>query len=183
VPLDVPEALFLTVAANELTFSETQATADPAYRQFEVQLNLTVTESRSQAQIDGLYAGLSADSNGLVWYVTGAASAFADVSDQAPANPDIPASRLGWRPGTVEGPAVTGALVTGDKVGTVIDSPPNNSGLTSQAVLLSYRGSSPTDHSNGSWDLGSTLLLKADSTVPEGAYASTLTLTLFEDTY
>ena len=59
----------------------------------------------------------------------------------------------------------------------MLDSPPNNVGLVGQELLAMAPSS---QEAIGSWDATADLLLKVPSDVAPGAYASTLTLSLFE---
>jgi len=157
-----PGVLAMTVSGDAVSLAE-DASADPAVREFRGQLpTVTVTDTRTADEIpDGAY-----------WYVLGTASDFAGGSGQAP----ISAGHLGWSP-HVDDPEGTGAVAAGDTVDTVLDSPPNNVGLVGQELLAMAPSS---QEAIGSWDATADLLLKVPSDVAPGAYASTLTLSLFE---
>lgn len=163
-------ALSLSVAAESETLTEVEgASAD--YREFTGALpDVTVADTRAEVP------------DGVFWYVTGQASDFVGADGQAPITPD----HLGWTPALVtEG---NGEVSPGDEVSTSLDestnpSTPNNVGLSGEELLQMALDSSEATAANGEWTANADLTLKTPNDVEAGSYTSTVTLSLFEDTY
>lgn len=162
--------LSLSVAADSETLTEVEG-ASPEYREFAGQLPaVTVTDTRTDVPA------------GAYWYVTGQASDFVGADGQDPITPD----HLGWSPSLVtEG---DGEVAPGEEVPTSLDrstnpEAPNNVGLQSQELLHMALNSAEASAANGEWTATADLTLKAPLDVAPGTYGSTLTLSLFEDTY
>lgn len=157
-------SLSLTVAGTESTLSESGTTA--TYRQFTGALpNVTVTDTREYV------------APGVFWYVTGQASDFVGTAGQAPITPD----HLGWTPDLVT--TNDGEVSEGDTVDTSIDAGPNNVGLVGQELLALALDSAEAQATSGQWTANANLVLKTPVDVAPGSYASTITLSLFEDSY
>ncbi len=163
-------ALSLSVAAESETLTEVEgASAD--YREFTGALpDVTVTDTRSEVP------------EGVYWYVTGQASDFVGDAGQASITPD----HLGWTPELVT--AGNGEVAPGDEVPTSLDestnpTTPNNVGLAGEELLQLALDSSEATAANGEWTANADLTLKTPNDVEAGSYTSTVTLSLFEDTY
>lgn len=157
-------ALSLTVAGTETSLTETGSTA--SFRQFTGALpNVTVTDTREDVDA------------GVFWYVTGQASDFVGSAGQANITPD----HLGWTPSIVT--ANDGEVAEGDTVGTSIDGGANGVGLVGQELLALALDSADAQATSGQWTATANLVLKTPVTVAPGSYTSTLTLSLFEDSY
>ncbi|CAH0221192.1 hypothetical protein SRABI76_02510 [Microbacterium oxydans] len=157
-------ALSLTVAGTQTTLTETGSTA--SFRQFTGALpNVTVTDTREDVDA------------GVFWYVTGQASDFVGAAGQPSITPD----HLGWTPSIVT--ANEGEVAEGDAVGTSIDGGVNNVGLVGQELLALALDSADAQAASGQWTATANLVLKTPVTVAPGSYTSTLTLSLFEDSY
>ena len=157
-------ALSLTVDANATSLAETDSTA--SYRQFTGTLpNVTVTDTREDVPA------------GVFWYVTGQAGDFVGAAGQPSITPD----HLGWAPNVVT--ANDGEVSAGDTVGTSIDGGANGVGLVGQELLALALDSSEAQATSGQWTANANLVLKTPVTVAPGSYTSTLTLSLFEDTF
>ncbi len=161
-------ALSLTVAGTETTLAENGSTATE--RVFTGSLpEVTVTDTREDVPA------------GVYWYVTGQASAFKGATGQS----DIPASQLGWLPQDVTDG--NGEVSGGDEVVPASDTatqPGNNTGLVSGEDLLYLAlDSAEAQAAQGSWSTTAGLTLKTEADVAPGAYTSTLTLSLFEDSF
>jgi hypothetical protein len=157
-------ALSLTVANTETTLTESGSTAE--YRQFAGALpNVTVTDTRTEVP------------SGVYWYVTGQAGSFIGASGQ----PEITADHLGWAPALVT--TGNGEVAAGDEVGTVLDSAPNNVGLTGEELLALSLDSAASTAASGQWTANADLFLKTPVNVASGSYTSLLTLSLFEDSF
>jgi hypothetical protein len=157
-------ALSLTVAGTETSLTETGSTA--TFRQFTGALpNVTVTDTREDVDA------------GVFWYVTGQASDFVGDAGQANITPD----HLGWTPSIVT--ANDGEVAEGDTVGTSIDGGVNGVGLVGQELLALALDSADAQATSGQWTATANLVLKTPVTVAPGSYTSTLTLSLFEDSY
>lgn len=157
-------ALSLTVAGTETSLTETGSTA--TFRQFTGALpNVTVTDTREDVDA------------GVFWYVTGQASDFVGNAGQANITPD----HLGWTPSIVT--ANDGEVAEGDTVGTSIDGGVNGVGLVGQELLALALDSADAQATSGQWTATANLVLKTPVTVAPGSYTSTLTLSLFEDSY
>jgi hypothetical protein len=157
-------ALSLTVAGTETTLTETGSTA--SFRQFTGALpNVTVTDTREDVDA------------GVFWYVTGQASDFVGAAGQTSITPD----HLGWTPSIVT--ANDGEVAEGDAVGTSIDGGVNGVGLVGQELLALALDSADAQAASGQWTATANLVLKTPVTVAPGSYTSTLTLSLFEDSY
>jgi hypothetical protein len=157
-------ALSLTVAGTETTLSESGTTA--SFRQFTGALpNVTVTDTREDVDA------------GVFWYVTGQASDFVGTAGQ----PNITPDHLGWAPSILT--ANDGEVAEGDTVDTSLDGGPNNVGLVGQELLALALDSADAQAASGQWTATANLVLKTPVTVAPGSYTSTLTLSLFEDTY
>lgn len=157
-------ALSLTVAGTETTLTETGSTA--SFRQFTGALpNVTVTDTREDVDA------------GVFWYVTGQASDFVGAAGQASITPD----HLGWTPSVLT--ANDGEVAEGDAVGTSIDGGVNGVGLVGQELLALALDSADAQATSGQWTANANLVLKTPVTVAPGSYTSTLTLSLFEDSY
>lgn len=164
-------ALSLSVAAGDETLVEVDGASDD-YREFTGVLpDVTVTDTRSAAP------------EGVYWYVTGQASDFVGTTGQDPITPD----HLGWAP-TLVTEGGNGEVAEGEEVLTSIDestnpSVPNNVGLAGEELLQLALDSEDARAANGTWTANAALTLKTPNDVEPGSYSSTLTLTLFEDTY
>ncbi|MCK2034588.1 hypothetical protein KZC51_00440 [Microbacterium sp. SSW1-49] len=157
-------ALSLTVAGTETSLTETGSTA--SFRQFTGALpNVTVTDTREDVD------------PGVFWYVTGQASDFVGAAGQPSITPD----HLGWTPSIVT--ANDGEVAEGDTVGTSIDGGANGVGLVGQELLALALDSADAQATSGQWTATANLVLKTPVTVAPGSYTSTLTLSLFEDSY
>lgn len=157
-------ALSLTVAGTETTLAENGTTA--TYRQFTGALpNVTVTDTREDVPA------------GVFWYVTGQASDFVGTAGQANITPD----HLGWAPNLLT--ANNGEVSEGDTVGTSIDGGANGVGLVGQELLALSLDSSEAQAASGQWTANANLVLKTPVDVAPGSYTSTLTLSLFEDSF
>lgn len=163
-------ALSLSVAENSETLSEVEG-ASVDHREFAgVVPDVTVTDTRTDVP------------EGVYWYVTGQAGDFVGTDGQAPITPD----HLGWEPALVtEG---NGEVAPGEKVPTSIDASttpgtPNNVGLEGQELLHLALDSSDASAANGEWTANADLTLKTPLDVEPGSYSSTLTLSLFEESY
>lgn len=157
-------ALSLTVAGTETTLAESGTTA--TYRQFTGALpNVTVTDTREDVPA------------GVFWYVTGQASDFVGTAGQANITPD----HLGWAPNLLT--ANNGEVSEGDTVGTSIDGGANGVGLVGQELLALSLDSSEAQAASGQWTANANLVLKTPVDVAPGSYTSTLTLSLFEDSF
>lgn len=158
-------ALTMTVAADSTALTEV-AEADEDYRTFTGALP-TVTVSDTRGEIP----------SGAGWYVLGQSSDFGT----SPASDVIGADRLGWTPALVGGDA--GEVAPGDGTVPSVDAPTqpgNNVGLEGEE-LLALALDSGDAAAVGSWSVNAPLLLKADADVAPGAYAATITLSLWED--
>ena len=157
-------SLSLTVGGTETTLTESGTTA--SYRQFTGALpNVTVTDTREDVPA------------GVFWYVTGQAGDFVGAAGQPSITPD----HLGWAPNVVT--ANDGEVSAGDTVGTSIDGGANGVGLVGQELLALALDSSEAQATSGQWTANANLVLKTPVTVAPGSYTSTLTLSLFEDTF
>jgi len=157
-------ALSLTVAGTETTLTESGTTA--SYRQFTGALpNVTVTDTREDVPA------------GVAWYVVGQASNFVGTAGQADITPD----HLGWAPNLVT--ADNGEVAEGDVVDTALDGGVNNVGLVGQELLALALDSGEAQAASGQWTANAGLTLKTPVNVAPGSYTSTLTLSLFEDSY
>ena len=153
--------LAMTVAGGSAPLTET-ASGDPAVRQFDGTLpTVTVTDTRTAEEIP----------DGAFWWVEGIASSFIGDNGQRQITPD----HLGWQP-YVEDDG-EGTVAVGQDVGTVLDEAPANVGLSGDTLLaLSLDSAS----SIGTWEATAGLTLKVPVETEDGAYHSTLTLSLFE---
>jgi len=157
-------SLSLTVGGTETALTESGTTA--SYRQFTGALpNVTVTDTREDVPA------------GVFWYVTGQAGDFVGAAGQPSITPD----HLGWAPNVVT--ANDGEVSAGDTVGTSIDGGANGVGLVGQELLALALDSSEAQATSGQWTANANLVLKTPVTVAPGSYTSTLTLSLFEDTF
>lgn len=157
-------SLSLTVAGTTSTLTENGTTA--SYRQFTGALpNVTVTDTREDV------------APGVFWYVTGQASDFVGTAGQ----PNITPDHLGWAPRVVT--ANNGEVSEGDTVDTSLDGGANNVGLVGQELLALALDSAEAQAASGQWTANADLVLKTPVTVAPGSYTSTLTLSLFEDSY
>lgn len=163
-------ALSLSVAADTETLTEVEG-ASSDHREFTGELpDVTVTDNRTDVP------------EGVYWYVTGQASNFVGSAGQAPITPD----HLGWTPALVtEG---NGEVAPGEEVPTSIDEAadpanPNNVGLEGQELLQLALDSSEATAANGQWTANADLTLKTELDVEPGSYSSTITLSLFEESY
>ena len=162
--------LSLSVAADSETLTEVEG-ASPEHREFVGELpEVTVTDTRTDVP------------EGVYWYVTGQAGDFTGSEGQAPITPD----HLGWAPSLVtEG---DGEVAPGEEVPTSLDestnpTTPNNVGLESQELLHMALDSAEASAANGEWTATADLTLKTPLDVAPGTYDSTLTLSLFEESY
>jgi len=157
-------SLSLTVAGTSSTLTESGSTA--SFRQFTGALpNVTVTDTREDV------------APGVFWYVTGQASDFVGTAGQANITPD----HLGWAPRIVT--PNNGEVSEGDTVGTSIDGGTNGVGLVDQELLALSLDSAEAQAASGQWTANADLVLKTPVTVAPGSYTSTVTLSLFEDSY
>ncbi|NYD68276.1 hypothetical protein [Agromyces atrinae] len=163
-------ALTMTVDAASTTLTEAESD-DAAYRVFAGALP-TVTVSDDRAEVPA----------SVYWYVTGQSSAFTSGST----SDTIGADRLGWTPALIT--PGNGEVAEGDPTVPSVDEATqgagtpgaNNVGLAGEELLalaLDSADARPT----GSWSANAALTLKADADVSPGAYAATITLTLWED--
>lgn len=156
-------ALTMTVADDAATLTEVDS-EDDTIRQFNGTLpTVTVTDDRENVP------------EGVFWYVTGQSSAFA-----GPAGASLPAGHLGWSPQLLTEGEEGDEVATGPDVDTVLDEGPNNVGLVGQE-FLALSSTSQAAATVGSWDANAALFLKTPVDVTPGAYAGTITLTLWED--
>jgi hypothetical protein len=166
-----PGQLSLSVT-GEAILSEVTPQAVPGQREFAGTLpTVTVTDNRDVGDIPA----------GAAWYVLGQSSDFEGDASQ----PDITADHLGWTPKIVDAGAL-GLVDVGDPVLTSMDAAttippqdPDNVGLLGQE-LFAYAADSAIVNPEGSWQANADLVLKIPSSTPAGAYASVLTLSLFE---
>jgi hypothetical protein len=163
-------ALSLSVAASSETLTEVED-ASSDHREFTGVLpDVTVTDNRTDAP------------EGVYWYVTGQASDFVGSEGQDPITPD----HLGWTPALVtEG---NGEVAPGEEVLTSVDEAddpayPNNVGLEGEELLQLALDSAEASAANGEWTANAELTLKTPLDVEPGSYSSTVTLSLFEETY
>jgi hypothetical protein len=157
-------ALSLTIDGTETTLTENGTTA--SYRQFTGALpNVTVTDTREDVPAD------------VAWYVVGQASNFVGTAGQADITPD----HLGWAPNLVT--PNDGEVAEGDVVDTSLDGGANNVGLVGQELLALAVDSGEAQATSGQWTANANLTLKTPVNVAPGSYTSTLTLSLFEDSY
>ena len=168
VDIESPDdgALTLTVGGTSTSLAEV-VSGDPTIRQFDGQLpQVTVSDTRDPDSIP----------DGSFWSVYGQATDFVGQDGQ----PDIPAENLGWTPevlGDYE------YITEGDPIGTVLDDGPEaNVGLVEGELLYSaFTSEDAVNEGNTSWSATAGLTLKTDADVAPGAYASVLTISLFED--
>lgn len=161
--LEEPGVLAMTVAGTTTTLTERGSTA--TVRQFTGTLpTVTVTDTRSPEDIPA----------GAGWYVLGSATDFIGSAGQ----PAIGADHFGWTPNLIDG-GDSGQVAEGDQVDTVLDSGPNAVGLVDQE-LLALAPDSAAIATEGQWTANANLFLRTEPTVAPGAYASVLTLSLFE---
>lgn len=158
-------ALTLSVASGSTSLTEVDA-PDADIRQFAGTLpEVTVTDDRHTVPA------------GAYWYVTGQSSAL--VSGQH----RIDAGHLGWTPRLIT-TGVSGEVAEAHTVLTVLDAAtpdnPHNDGLVG-GELLSLSLDSQRAATLGTWKATADLVLKVPKTVAPGAYAGTITLTLWED--
>lgn len=157
-------ALSLTVGGTETTLAENGSTATE--RVFTGALpNVTVTDTRVDVPA------------GVFWYVTGQASDFVGTAGQANITPD----HLGWTPKMVT--TGNGEVAEGDAVDTSIDGGTNGVGLVGQELLALALDSAEAQAASGQWTANADLTLKTPVNVAPGQYSSTLTLSLFEDSF
>ncbi|WP_214103806.1 hypothetical protein [Acrocarpospora catenulata] len=164
-PIREPGVLAMSIAADSVALSEDGSTLE--VRQFVGTLpTVTVTDTRTLEEIPG----------GAAWAVLGNATDFVGSSGQAP----ISAGHLGWKPHLIDGGG-TGLVSEGEEVVTVLDQPTqpgNNVGLVDQELLVSTFDSGTV--TGGAYAVNANLFLRTPANVAAGAYASTLTLSLFE---
>ena len=161
--IEEPGVLALSVAGTQAALTENGS--DALVRQFTGTLpTVTVTDTRAPEDIPA----------GAGWYVLGIASDFTGTAGQ----PAIGAEHLGWTPRLIDG-GESGLVAEGDPVQTVLDDGPDAVGLV-DAELLALAADSGAVASEGSWTVTADLALRTEATVEPGAYASTLTLSLFE---
>lgn len=159
-PIDVPGVLAMTVSAPSSTLTENGS--DALERRFTGTLpQVTVTDTRTPEEIP----------DGAAWYVLGTASDFVGATGQ----PSIAAANLGWKPRLL-GAAGSGEAFAGEPVAPAGD---GGRGLA-DAELLASTISSADVAAEGSWTATADLTLTTGADVAPGAYASTLTLSLFE---
>ena len=162
-------ALTMSVAAPSTSLTEVDSD-DEAYRQFNGTLpTVTVTDDRTVVP------------ETVFWYVVGQSSDFASATTTS----TIGADRLGWTPALLPDSAANGEVAEGDGTVPSVDaetSPGNNVGLAGEE-LLALAFDSGEARPVGSWSANAALKLKTDVDVAPGAYASTITLTLWEDAY
>lgn len=172
VEISAPEpvgALTMSIAGGSTALSEVTADDDDEFREFTGVLpTVTVTDDREVVP------------EGVFWYVTGQSSDFTAAGGLS-----IGAENLGWTPALVnEDPDADGEVSSGEEVVPELDEPtlpvPNNVGLV-DAELLALALDSATAHAVGSWSANADLKLKTAADVAPGAYAATITLTLWED--
>ena len=161
---DPTGALSMSVESGTAQLAESGSTEE--YRQFTGALpNVTVTDNRSAVD------------EGVFWYVTGQASDFV-----GPEGADaLGAGNLGWTPKLVGGD--TDVVAAGDPVDTVLDTGADAVGLVAEEFLAYSSRSADAQAERGSWTANADLVLKTPVDVTPGDYTSTLTLSLFEDSY
>ena len=163
-------ALSLSVAADSTTLSEVED-ASGDHREFTGVLpDVTVTDDRSDVP------------EGVYWYVIGQAGDFVGSEGQDPITPD----HLGWTPALVTDG--NGEVAPGEEVLTSVDeasdpSYPDNVGLQGEELLQLALDSAEASAANGEWTANAELTLKTPLDVEPGSYSSTVTLSLFEETY
>ena len=162
-------ALTMSVAAPSTSLTEVDSD-DEAYRQFNGTLpTVTVTDDRTVVP------------ENVFWYVVGQSSDFASATTTG----TIGADRLGWTPALLPDSAANGEVAEGDQTVPSVDAETslgNNVGLAGEE-LLALALDSGEARPVGSWSANAALKLKTDVDVAPGAYASTITLTLWEDAY
>jgi hypothetical protein len=94
---------------------------------------------------------------------------------EASASPTIGAENFGWAPSLVAGEGEAFVSV-GDSIDTALE---GGAGLVDQELLF-LADSGPALEQAGSWSASADLFLHVPATVAPGAYASVLTLSLFE---
>ena len=164
------EELQLSVAGDEAPLGEVPS-ANDELRQFEGELpEVKVCDPRET------YSDSDAG-----WYVVGQATDFVEEDGAAP---NISADQLGWQPKLVEDNG-SGDVSQGQLVQTRWDEPtdpdePDNLGLVSGDDLLYMAKDASSATGPGVFKASADLVLKIDAETAGGAYASALTLTLFE---
>jgi hypothetical protein len=161
--IEEPGVLALSVAGGSVALAESGSTS--LVRQFTGTLpQVTVTDTRDPEDIP----------EGAYWYVVGSASSFVGSAGQ----PAIGADHLGWTPELLDG-GESGLVAEGDPVQTVLDQGADNVGLVDQELLAMAADSSAVN-GEGQWTASADLFLRTPVDVAPGAYASVLTLSLFE---
>lgn len=161
--IDEPGVLALSVDGTSAVLTEDGS--DATVRQFTGTLpTVTVTDTRSPDEIPA----------GAGWYVLGTATDFVGDAGQ----PAIGADHLGWTPRLLDG-GEQGLVAEGDPVATVLDGGPDGVGLQDQE-LLALAADSQAIATEGRWTATADLALRTEASVAPGAYASTVTLSLFE---
>lgn len=165
-PVEPVGALTMTVANGSTSLTEDVAAGDEAYRVFNGVLpTVTVTDDREEVPV------------GVFWYVVGQSSDFTSATT----TDVIGADRLGWTPALQT--AGNGEVAPGDGTVPSVDTPTqpgNNVGLQGEE-LLALALDSGDARTVGTWSADAALKLKTDAGVAPGAYAATITLTLWED--
>ncbi|MFE7503908.1 hypothetical protein [Promicromonospora sp. NPDC057488] len=169
VTVEIPEisepgVLALTVAGSSASLVEDGSTE--LIRQFTGTLpTVTVTDTRTADEIPA----------GAYWYVIGTATDFVGDAGQ----PDIGAEYLGWAPRLID--ADPGSVGAGEEVFSAVDTAqaPDNVGLV-DTELFAMASDSGAIAPEGQWTATADLKLRTPATVAPGAYASILTLSLFE---
>lgn len=162
--IEQPGVLALTVAAESVSLAESGST--DLVRQFTGTLpTVTVTDTRTADEV----------SAGAYWYVLGTATDFAGSTGQ----PAIGAEYLGWTPRLLA--ADPGSVAAGDPVYSSVDiaQAPDNVGLKDEE-LFAMASDSGAIATEGSWTATADLTLRVPADVAAGAYASKITLSLFE---
>lgn len=158
--IDPPGTLSMSIAGTSTALAEDGSTEQA--RRFTGALpTVTVTDTRNAEQIP----------DGVGWAVLGSATDFAGDAGQ----PAIAASNLGWEPALVAGDQ-QGLVSEGIAVEPAID---GGAGLVDRELLVSTFDSGDVAP-EGTFSANANLVLKTPADVAPGAYAATITLSLFE---
>jgi hypothetical protein len=162
-------ALWMVVDNADVVLGEETTGVPVSERWFTGTLgDVTIHDTRSADQIDP----------DVHWWVGGVAT---DFVAQAGQSSDIGAENLGWAPAFTD-PTYTGLVSAGLPVDPALDGGPGLEGLLGQEYLVEVATSSddPDVVDEDEWTANAELILKVGGSVEPGAYASVLTLSLFE---